>query len=113
MLLRHVRLVPTTDTCTAAIVASRSSGLFGNSSPKPRPRAADPLVGLAPSGARSAMMSIAIFLALAARRWRIARGPPITILGGGHGEKTHRHSHGRRRRPRPQRGDQERDLSRQ
>src|SRR5712672_4156293 len=69
--------LPTTDSCTAAIVASRSSGLFGNSSPKPRPRAADPLVGLAPSGARSAMMPIAIFLALAARRWRIARGPTI------------------------------------
>src|ERR1700730_19175026 len=47
----------------------------------------------------------------------LARGPPyyydMPILGGGHGEKTHRHSHGRRRRPRPQRGHQERDLSRQ
>jgi hypothetical protein len=65
----------------------------------------------------SAMMPIAIFLGLAARRWRIASGPPIIttlpILGGGHGEKTHRHSHGRRRCPRPQRGHQERDLSRQ
>jgi hypothetical protein len=39
---RHVRKVPTTDSCTAAIVASRASGLFGNSSRKPHPRAADP-----------------------------------------------------------------------